>query len=284
MTTLTNLDFATGGIKPSKGNFGIEIPSFGDPRQQEFVFDANIPNPILKNTIPDFNPGPIPQVTDNWNIFDSPKLNLPNLNLPTFGNTNQIFESVLDNIKPFNPILPSNPTNGLSDFWNIFDLPQIDAPVITLPTFGGGTLTVGQKPILIKGIVVDTNNEPLGGASVVNTSSKKGVSTHWDNGSFEIEANPSDILEIQFLGFNTRRIVAQDIQKKVVLSNGGFSTDEVVIKTQLTNQPNTMVAKKGNTVLYGALGLAALFLLLKKPSKETKKTTKTTKGLASVTI
>lgn len=280
MTLLKNLDFATGGIKPSKSNYGIEIPSFGDPRQQEFVFNGNIPNPILKNTIPDFNPGPIPQVSKDWSIFDSPKLNLPDLNLPTFGNTNQIFESVLDNIKPFNPIVPSNPTNGLSDFWNIFDLPQIDAPVFTIPTFGSGT-----KEIQISGQVVDVFGEPIPGVNVsVANNSTIGVSTDY-NGKYSLKVKENDVIRFGYVGYKVQNVNAKQANAKIILNEEASSTGEIIVTSKLTkNQPTTMVAKKSNTVLYGALGLAALFLLLKKPSKETKKATKTTKGLASVTI
>ena len=58
---------------------------------------------------------------------------------------------------------------------------------------------VGQAQSLFSGTVVDSENNPLPGATVVVRGGNGGTATDFD-GIFEIEVSPGDILVISYLG------------------------------------------------------------------------------------
>ena len=60
----------------------------------------------------------------------------------------------------------------------------------------------GQSDRTVSGIVVDSNREPVAGASVVVKGTLNGTATD-ANGHFELTVNDGDVLEVSFLGFAT---------------------------------------------------------------------------------
>ena len=66
-----------------------------------------------------------------------------------------------------------------------------------------------QQPNVVKGKVTDPDNKPLPGATITIVGTTRGVITDND-GSFSIEANPSDKLVFSFVGFESQIIDVRD--------------------------------------------------------------------------
>lgn len=64
---------------------------------------------------------------------------------------------------------------------------------------------LAQQKVLLKGKVVDEQNEPLPGATIIVKGSTRGVSTDLD-GSFEIEVTPDETLVCTYLGMQDQEI------------------------------------------------------------------------------
>ncbi|MEJ7736814.1 MAG: TonB-dependent receptor [Chitinophagaceae bacterium] len=71
------------------------------------------------------------------------------------------------------------------------------------PTQPGSAQAVA--PVPITGTVKDEQGAPLAGVSVVVRGTKKGTSTG-NNGSFTVDANPGDVLDISFVGYKKRSV------------------------------------------------------------------------------
>jgi TonB-dependent starch-binding outer membrane protein SusC len=62
----------------------------------------------------------------------------------------------------------------------------------------------------ITGTVVDNNGEPLAGATVrVAADPQRGTVTNID-GEFSIQASPTDVLQVSFVGYRTREVLVED--------------------------------------------------------------------------
>lgn len=75
---------------------------------------------------------------------------------------------------------------------------------------------VTQQKVKITGKVIDTVGEPLPGAAVVIQGTPQGVTTDID-GNFSIEVNPNAILEISYLGMETKAVSASVIRRDKVI-------------------------------------------------------------------
>lgn len=67
------------------------------------------------------------------------------------------------------------------------------------------------QDINIYGKVVDEENKPLAGASITIKRTKKSISTN-RNGEYSLKADPSDLIIISYVGYNTREIKIADIK------------------------------------------------------------------------
>ncbi|MBR1726104.1 MAG: carboxypeptidase-like regulatory domain-containing protein, partial [Muribaculaceae bacterium] len=85
--------------------------------------------------------------------------------------------------------------------------------------------------MLIRGVVVDENDEPVIGATVtVERNSRVGTATDID-GKFEVLAHIGDKIVVSYIGYGTQRIIAND-RHPVVVKMGldeGVQLDEVVV-------------------------------------------------------
>ena len=80
----------------------------------------------------------------------------------------------------------------------------------------------------VRGIVVDEENMPVVGASVVVVGSNVGVATTAD-GRFELNAKAGDkTIEVSFLGFETQRVPISG-QMRIVLKAAASDIDEVIV-------------------------------------------------------
>ena len=88
-----------------------------------------------------------------------------------------------------------------------------------------------EKSFTAKGVVVDANNEPIIGATVV-IQDKPGVGSVTDlEGNFSIKVNMYDNLVISCIGFiqASHRITKEDESIRIVLEEKGVDVDEVVV-------------------------------------------------------
>ncbi|MFK7747201.1 MAG: TonB-dependent receptor plug domain-containing protein [Kordia sp.] len=100
-----------------------------------------------------------------------------------------------------------------------------------------------EGKIRICGVLVDAKSEqPLTEASVVNISQKKGTLTNI-NGRFELFlVVPTDTIEVRFLGYKTKRILGQELQKNpcetILLEVDQFDLGTILISNYLTSGIN----------------------------------------------
>ena len=88
-----------------------------------------------------------------------------------------------------------------------------------------------EKSFTAKGVVVDVNNEPIIGATVV-IQDKPGVGTVTDvDGNFSIKVNMYDNLVISYIGYEqvSHRITKEEESINIVLQEKGADVDEVVV-------------------------------------------------------
>ncbi len=80
----------------------------------------------------------------------------------------------------------------------------------------------------IKGKVVDVNNEPLPGASVVEKGTSNGTSTDF-NGLFELSVSDNATLVVSFTGFDTQEVAVGGKTELTIVLKEGLELDEVVV-------------------------------------------------------
>ncbi|MFD1628751.1 SusC/RagA family TonB-linked outer membrane protein [Pseudopedobacter beijingensis] len=86
-----------------------------------------------------------------------------------------------------------------------------------------------QQTITISGTVVDSNKEPLTGASVAIKGKTIGTRTDID-GKFSLQASPTDIIVFSFMGFVNQEIIASGIQNTIIiLENLSTDLNEIVV-------------------------------------------------------
>lgn len=86
-----------------------------------------------------------------------------------------------------------------------------------------------QTDRIVSGIVVDSNREPIVGASVVVKGTTEGTATDV-NGYFEILVDDDDVLEVSFLGFSTTDVtVGKSSTLNITLREDMKFLDEVVV-------------------------------------------------------
>ena len=95
--------------------------------------------------------------------------------------------------------------------------------------FGLGIFTVFGQKEAISGTVSDNTGQPIPGASIVVKGTTTGTSTDFD-GNFTLNASPSDILLVSYIGYATREVPV-GIQKtiNVTLEEDVAKLDEVVV-------------------------------------------------------
>lgn len=90
-------------------------------------------------------------------------------------------------------------------------------------------LTLLQAQTKIKGKVVDSNQEPLIGASVMQKGGTQGTVTDI-SGDFELEVPANTILVVSYVGFTTKEVeVGNQTQLNIVLEADNRALDEVVV-------------------------------------------------------
>lgn len=84
------------------------------------------------------------------------------------------------------------------------------------------------QPRQIKGVVVDTDGQPMIGAAVMVKGSTNGVVTDID-GKFAINAKPEDKLVVSFIGYSEETVSASATDLQIVLTNDSNFLEETVV-------------------------------------------------------
>lgn len=80
----------------------------------------------------------------------------------------------------------------------------------------------------IHGIVTDTAGHPVSGASVFNKNSAKGTFTN-TSGGYTIDANPGDVLQFSYVGYQTQSITVRGEEINVSLVAVPASLNDIVV-------------------------------------------------------
>ena len=78
------------------------------------------------------------------------------------------------------------------------------------------------------GVVTDSNNEPVIGASVVQKGTTNGAITDYD-GNFKISVTPDATLTVSYIGYKTQDVKVKDNMRIVLQSDAQVLNDLVVI-------------------------------------------------------
>lgn len=104
----------------------------------------------------------------------------------------------------------------------------------------------------ITGTLIDkATKQPMFGANILNLSTKKGTVTD-DNGSFEIDAQPDDLIRISFVGFKTIKQPASKLPKQI------FMEEEVEMLNEVIVTAKKELKKHSNWWLWGLLALGVV--------------------------
>lgn len=156
-------------------------------------------------------------------------------------------------------------------------------PEVTLPTdnfnpaYYANTVDTSTN-IFVKSTIKDEFGDLLIGAALQNLNDKtKGTTTDF-YGKIEFYAQPTDLLEISYLGYKSQQFKASAMPSVVMLKEDAQSLETVWITptstpiqtVQPTPQPEIPNTAKDKTTLYLGIGLAALagLFLLTKIQKE----------------
>ena len=104
-----------------------------------------------------------------------------------------------------------------------------------MPTYAEGNVAAkpyasqaGQRAGTVLVTVVDQNNEPVVGASVVVMSTKAGAATDV-NGRCSVDAKPGDKLQVSYIGFDTQTLTVGNNNVLVTLGENKAMLDEIVV-------------------------------------------------------
>ena len=90
------------------------------------------------------------------------------------------------------------------------------------------SITMFAQKQVFTGTVVDSNGEPVIGASVVQKGSSNGSITDMD-GNFSVNVEPGQVLTISFVGYKTQEIKAAPNMRVTLLDDAALLEDVVVI-------------------------------------------------------
>ena len=102
--------------------------------------------------------------------------------------------------------------------------------------------SVEQTKIKVSGKVIDANGEPLPGASIQVAKSPRGVTTDMD-GTFSIDVNKGEKLEISFVGMQPQTIIAESTKEIVItLKENADELDEVQVVAFAKQKKSSVVS------------------------------------------
>ena len=103
--------------------------------------------------------------------------------------------------------------------------------------------SVNQQKKLVEGTVTDASGEPIIGANVVEKGTTNGTITDL-NGKFSLEITPGALLQVSYIGYNTKDITVSSNQSilAINLSEDTQAIDEVVVVAFGTQKKSNLTA------------------------------------------
>ena len=125
---------------------------------------------------------------------------------------------------------------------------QFEITNTQIALIGKKTKKTTGKPIVVRGTVLDENNEPVIGANVVVEGTTTGVITDF-NGEYSLEAPEGANLQISYIGYTSQTVKAGNKSAVIKLKEDSQMLSEVVVvgygtmkKQDLTGAVNSLKA------------------------------------------
>jgi hypothetical protein len=74
----------------------------------------------------------------------------------------------------------------------------------------GQLIYAQQQTVMIKGMIVDENNEPIIGATILEKGTNNGTISDY-NGNFTLNVNPGSTVQISYVGYDNLEFKANSI-------------------------------------------------------------------------
>ena len=82
--------------------------------------------------------------------------------------------------------------------------------------------------VLVKGVIVDSQNNPLIGVTILEKGTSNGTITDFD-GNFTLQVKENAVLELSYVGYKTQSVAAKENLGKIVMREDTEVLDEVVV-------------------------------------------------------
>lgn len=105
---------------------------------------------------------------------------------------------------------------------------QFEITNTQIALIGKKTKKTTGKPIVVRGTVLDENNEPVIGANVVVEGTTTGVITDF-NGEYSLEAPEGANLQISYIGYTSQTVKAGNKSAVIKLKEDSQMLSEVVV-------------------------------------------------------
>lgn len=140
--------------------------------------------------------------------------------------------------------------------------PPIDlAPVVKPKSLIEFTPPIVPEFIKVPGTVVDEYKNPLPGAHIYVGNTAKTITAA--NGAFMVEALPTAIIHVTYIGYKNKTFQAKSVPHTVVLEPEFTALDEVIVSAD----PNNNVKKAGFNWFFGLLLIGFTVAALSKKDK-----------------
>ena len=195
-----------------------------------FIFQASIAQDIKKQTIPLANL--LEKISNTHKIFFTYNANLLSNNfIQEEGFVDLSLKESISLLEKLTSLSFDDLGNGYFVIYTKkeFDENKINLKKSIIPIINEGIdSSFSDKKIRVKGIVLSSENVPLGGATLQEEGSLRGVTTNLD-GTFEFEIIQNNLVSVCFLGHNNKivKLIPNNFHTIVLLS--GQELDEVQI-------------------------------------------------------
>jgi hypothetical protein len=99
----------------------------------------------------------------------------------------------------------------------------------------GQLIYAQQQTVMIKGMIVDENNEPIIGATILEKGTNNGTISDY-NGNFTLNVNPGSTVQISYVGYDNLEFKANSIPEIIIMKESSLALSEVVVTGYTTQR------------------------------------------------
>jgi TonB-linked SusC/RagA family outer membrane protein len=99
----------------------------------------------------------------------------------------------------------------------------------------GQLIYAQQQTVMIKGMIVDENNEPIIGATILEKGTNNGTISDY-NGNFTLNVNPGSTVQISYVGYDNLEFKANSIPEIIIMKESSLALSEVVVTGYTTER------------------------------------------------